>query len=56
MALLALAISVMILEGPARGNIYAWTQSVWPGYDGIEAESYLEWQHSGWTEEEERID
>ena len=36
---------VMILEGPARGEIHGWS---WGWYDGFEATSFLEWKNDNW--------
>ena len=41
----------MILEGPARGEVHAWAYG-W--YQGIEAKSYLKWNYTGWSEEDEQ--
>ncbi|KAF7968046.1 hypothetical protein HWV62_32110 [Athelia sp. TMB] len=41
----------MILDGPARGEIHVWAYG-W--YQGIEAKSYLEWNYTEQSREDER--
>ena len=42
----------LILDGPARGEIHGWSYG---GYQGIEAKSYLGWNFTGWTKQDEGI-
>lgn len=36
---------VMIMEGPARGEIYVWSPGHWPRYNGFEAMGFLAWKY-----------
>ncbi|KAF7331425.1 F-box domain-containing protein [Mycena kentingensis (nom. inval.)] len=44
--LFSAGVFVMILEGPARGQVHAWQESTW--YDGYEAESFWDWNYVEW--------
>ncbi|KAJ6573857.1 hypothetical protein DFH09DRAFT_1151267 [Mycena vulgaris] len=41
-------IFVMILDGPTRGEIHAWSLSGETWYDGFEAESFWQWDYVEW--------
>ncbi|KAJ7652066.1 hypothetical protein DFH06DRAFT_1206689 [Mycena polygramma] len=39
---------VMILDGPARGQIHGWSSSGFTWYDGFEADSFWDWNYLEW--------
>ncbi|KAF7375098.1 F-box domain-containing protein [Mycena sanguinolenta] len=39
-------IFMLILDGPSRGQIHAWSEETW--YDGFEAEDFWEWNYTEW--------
>ncbi|KAF7367507.1 F-box domain-containing protein [Mycena sanguinolenta] len=39
---------VLILDGPSRGQIHAWSSGGDTWYDGFEAEDFWEWNYSEW--------
>ncbi|KAJ7822423.1 hypothetical protein B0H13DRAFT_2127061 [Mycena leptocephala] len=39
---------VMMLDGPTRGQIHAWSSESW--YDGYEAEDFWEWNYLEWEQ------
>ncbi|KAJ6464109.1 hypothetical protein C8R45DRAFT_1025258 [Mycena sanguinolenta] len=39
---------VLILDGPSRGEIHAWSSSGDTWYDGFEAEDFWDWNYSEW--------
>ncbi|KAJ7451102.1 hypothetical protein FB451DRAFT_710771 [Mycena latifolia] len=41
-------IFVMILDGPTRGQIHAWSSSGDTWYDGFEAENFWDWNYVEW--------
>jgi hypothetical protein len=48
-------IFVMILDGPTRGQIHAWSSSGEGWYDGYEAENFWEWNYLEWEQDTENL-
>ncbi|KAJ7139430.1 hypothetical protein C8R44DRAFT_867582 [Mycena epipterygia] len=40
---------LMILDGPTRGQIHAWSSSGDDWYDGFEADSFWDWDYTEWV-------